>query len=77
MTNKWAKPRMASVFVIKEAATGKVWGISGQEKYANQRAEEIAKTLEINMDVEWQDSEGHVVNMTYLRGYEPKPVWEA
>lgn len=39
------------VFAIEEEATGKLWGISPKQEYAEEKAGRIAQTMERNMCV--------------------------
>ncbi len=57
------------VFAIEEEATGKLWGISPKEKYAEERATRIAQTMGRNMCVCHYDKDNNrtvVVTITVV-----------
>lgn len=49
------------VFAIEEEATGKLWGISPKEKYAEEKAGRIAQTMGRNMCVCHYDKDNNRV----------------
>lgn len=66
MTRMYATGSRGVCFIIMEAATRKVWGISPDRKYAEQRATRIGETMNRDMVVEEQDKSGHIVSKTYV-----------
>lgn len=51
MTKRGLAMCRGGVFTVEEEATGKLWGISGEKKYAEEKAGRIARTMGRNMCV--------------------------